>query len=424
MLPSPPQQEPIERPLSLSRVFAFFAVVAILVFVLVWAKAILVPIVFAAVFTLTLRPLCNYIERFVPNRPLAIVLTFLTAALPVAGAVLAFSYQTISVIDDLPTITEEFEESLNRVVLRVSDIADVDIETSGYDWARQQLAYALDEPFVYLGNFVAGAGNVVGTLLLIFLYTFLLLLYRTPIHHFILGQFGVGARQRMEQVMQDTQHMSYTYLKGLGLVMLILGVLNSLGLIIIGIEYALFWGFLAAFLAIIPYVGTFIGGMLPFLYALSTTDTLWQPIAVVGLFSLIQTIEGNIITPKVVGSSIQINPLAAILALFVGGFLWGVEGLILALPITAMLRIFFVHSSRFRPFGLLLSDDLQLRESEFLTLLDQPHYRLINLFRSPSVIHVDQAELSSTEFVVSKRKEQHPPTVEPSVPNVPMHDEA
>jgi len=185
----------------------------------------------------------------------------------------------------------------------------------------------------------------------------------------------------MEEVFMDTQRMSYTYLKGLATVMLILGVLNSVGLLLIGIEYAFFWGFLAAFLAIIPYVGTFVGGLLPFLYALSTTDTSWQPIAVVGLFMVIQTIEGNIITPKVVGSSIHVNPLAAIMALFFGGFIWGVEGLILALPITAILRIFLVHSGRFRPFGLLLSDDVAEREMEFLGEYDQPHYRLVNFFR-------------------------------------------
>jgi predicted PurR-regulated permease PerM len=247
---------------------------------------------------------------------------------------------------------------------------------------QEQLGDALDEPFVYIRGLIEGGAGLIASLLLIFLYTFLLLLYRQPIYHFILGQFGIPNRRRMEFIMADTQRMSYTYLKGLVLVMVLLGFLNSLGLTLIGLEYAFFWGFFAAFLAIIPYVGTFLGGLMPFLYALSTTDTTWQPVAVVALFTTVQAIEGNIITPKIVGSSIQVNPLAAILALFIGGFVWGVEGLILALPVTAMLRIIMVHSGRFRPIGLLLSDELQDRESEFLTLLDKPHYRIINLFRT------------------------------------------
>lgn len=378
------QDEFQDRPISFSRVGAFVGLVALALFGAIWAKPILVPIVFAALFALMLRPLCDFLDRFIPVKWLAISITFVIAALPIALAILLFTYQTISVVEDLPTITEEFQESINRVTESFSNLIPVSFEITGAEWVQEQLGDALDEPFVYIRGLVAGGAGLIASLLLIFLYTFLLLLYRQPIYHFILGQFDISDRNQMELVMADTQTMSYTYLKGLGLVMIILGFLNSLGLTLIGIEYAFFWGFFAAFLAIIPYVGTFLGGLMPFLYALSTTDTTWQPVAVVALFTTVQAIEGNIITPKVVGSSIQVNPLAAILSLFIGGFIWGVEGLILALPIVAMLRIIMVHSSRFRPFGLLLSDELQDRESEFLTLLDKPQFRIINLFRTPS----------------------------------------
>ncbi|MFK8054984.1 MAG: AI-2E family transporter [Saprospiraceae bacterium] len=376
------QDQEYVQPISFSRVGAFVGLVALSLFGAIWAKPILVPIVFAILFSLMLRPLCNFLGRWIQPEWLAITITFLIAALPIAAAILLFTFQTISVVEDLPTITEEFQESINRIANVITDEFPIDIEISGTEWVQEQFGDALDEPFVYIRGLVAGGAGLIASLLLIFLYTFMLLLYRQPIYHFVLGQFGIPNRRRMELVMADTQRMSYTYLKGLGLVMIILGFLNSAGLTLIGIEYAFFWGFFAAFLAIIPYVGTFLGGLMPFLYALSTTDTTWQPVAVVALFTVVQAIEGNIITPKVVGSSIQVNPLAAILALFIGGFIWGVEGLILALPVTAMLRIVLVHSGRFRPFGLLLSDELQDRESEFLTLLDKPRYRIINLFRN------------------------------------------
>ena len=382
---------------SLGRVAAFLAIVTLTVAVAIWAKPILVPLVFAIVFALTLRPICGFYERYLRPKWLAIVATFITAALPIAGAIVLFTYQTVSVIDALPTITEEFQESINRIFLSFSERFDIELDVSGSDWVRKRIGDALDEPFVYVSGLVAGAGGLIGTLLLIFLYTFLLLLYRSPIYHFILGQFGHAGRRQIELVMLDTQRMSYTYLKGLGTVMLILGMLNSLGLMLIGIDYAFFWGFLAAFLAIIPYVGTFIGGLLPFLYALSTTDTTWQPVAVVALFTTVQTIEGNIITPKVVGASIRVNPLAAIIALFFGGFIWGVEGLILALPLTAILRIFLVHSTAFRPFGLLLSDDLAERDEEFLGNLDAPHYRVVNFFRPVAQATFDVNESVSVE---------------------------
>ena len=389
-----PTQHQALPPISFSRVAAFATVLALFVAFIILAKGVLLPLVFGSIFALTLRPICNWVERYVHYPALAIIITFVIAVLPVAVAILLFSFQTLSVIDDLPTITEEFQESIDRMVSSVARYMGVRIQTSGYEWASEQFGDALDEPFVYIRSIVTSGAGVIGMLALSSLYAFLLLLYRAPLYHFALGQFSSEQRASMESVFEDTQRMSYKYLTGLGTVMLILGVLNSSGLMIIGIEYAFFWGFLAAFLAVIPYIGTFIGGALPFLYALSTTDTTWQPIAVVALFLTIQTIEGNIITPKVVGSSIQINPLAAILALFVGGFIWGVEGLILALPLVAILRIFMIHTDRFRAFGLLMSDDLVQREVEFLSLLDQPHYRLINLFRAqPREVISAKAEL-------------------------------
>lgn len=383
-------QKPLEpqSQVSLSRLSALFIIVGFLIFLFIWAKTILVPLVFSVIFALTLRPVTSKIQRVIKVNWISIFLTFLLVAIPIATAILLFSFQTISVMDDLPTITEEFQESLNRIFISISETFDLDISISGSDWIQQQLGDALDEPFLYVSALVASGAGIIGSLLLIFLYTFFLLLYRKPIYHFILGQFTASSRLRMESVMVDTQRMAYTYLKGMALVMLILGILNSVGLILIGIDYAFFWGFLAAGLAVIPYLGTFIGGLLPFLYTLSITDTTWQPIAVAVLFLSVQTIEGNIITPKIVGSSIQVNPLAAIISLFIGGFIWGVEGLILALPLTAIFRILMVHSTRFRSIGLLLSDDLTKREQEFLSTLDNPEFRIINFFRiSPREVY-------------------------------------
>src|SRR5690606_17310314 len=111
-----------------------------------------------------------------------------------------------------------------------------------------------------------------------------------------------------------------------------LGTINSLGLYIIGIEHAMLFGFFAAFLNIIPYIGTTIGGSLPVLYALLNYDELWRPIAVLIFYQLVQTVEGNFITPKIVGSKVSINPFIAIVVLIIGGFYWGIAGMVLSIP--------------------------------------------------------------------------------------------
>ncbi len=157
--------------------------------------------------------------------------------------------------------------------------------------------------------------------------------------------------------------------------------MSSAGLAIIGIRHALFWGFLAATLAIIPYVGTFLGGLLPFLYALATASHSWQPVAVVILFGTVQALEGNLITPNVVGSTVKVNPLAAIVALLVGAKIWGIAGMVLSLPATALLKEYLKQFDTWKPVGFLLSDEIAEDHDTIKKRWDNERFRLRNFFK-------------------------------------------
>jgi predicted PurR-regulated permease PerM len=243
------------------------------------------------------------------------------------------------------------------------------------------ISSALDAPMQILGGWLSTSSTLLISILLVLLYTFFFLLYRTSIKNFLLGQFTKKQREDAREGISNIQSVAQKYLSGLAVVILILGLLNGFGLFIIGIEYAFFWGFLGAFLAIIPYIGTIIGGMLPFAFAIATTNTMWQPLAIIALYSVVQTIEGNLITPKVVGSSVEINPLAAIISLLIGGAIWGVSGLILALPLLAITRIVFEHIDMLKPVALLLSSELYRDREKFLTDYDKEENRIANYFK-------------------------------------------
>jgi len=140
-------------------------------------------------------------------------------------------------------------------------------------------------------------------------------------------------------------------------VILIIAVLNSTALLIIGVRHALFFGIFAAILTIIPYIGVFIGSWLPTLYALAMYDSIWVAAAVIGSFTAIQSLEGNFITPNIVGSKVSINPLVAIVALLTGAMIWGISGMIMFVPFIAMLKVIFDHIEPLKPFGLVLGTD-------------------------------------------------------------------
>src|SRR5690606_21676847 len=116
------------------------------------------------------------------------------------------------------------------------------------------------------------------------------------------------------------------------------------------------FGILSGILTIIPYVGIFIGAALPTLMALITKDSAWYAVGVIGVFAVVQFLEGNFITPRVTGSKVSINALAAIIALLLGGKMLGIAGMILAVPAIGILKIVLSYSKRLKPFVILLGD--------------------------------------------------------------------
>ena len=137
--------------------------------------------------------------------------------------------------------------------------------------------------------------------------------------------------------------------------MLIVGVLNSVGFWWIGVDYPIFFGILTGLLLIIPYIGIWMGAALPIILSLATLSPS-HALAVVAWVAAVQFIEANFVTPLVIGSKVSINPMVAMLALLGGELLWGISGLILAIPFTAIIKVIFDHVPAMQPYGFLLGE--------------------------------------------------------------------
>jgi predicted PurR-regulated permease PerM len=165
-------------------------------------------------------------------------------------------------------------------------------------------------------------------------------------------------KKEMERVVQG-------YISGLTWVTLIIAALNSIGLLALGIDHAIFFGILSGVLTIIPYIGIIIGALFPLIMALITKDSIWYSIGVVIVFAVVQFLEGNFITPRITGSKVSINALAAIIALVIGSKILGIAGMILAIPAIGVLKIVLSHTQHLKPFVILLEDkDQVVRTSE------------------------------------------------------------
>ena len=139
--------------------------------------------------------------------------------------------------------------------------------------------------------------------------------------------------------------------------------MNCIGLLALGIDHAIFFGILSGVLTIIPYVGIIIGALFPLIMALITKDSIWYAVGVVIVFAVVQFLEGNFITPRITGSKVSINALAAIIALVIGGKILGIAGMILAVPAIGVLKIILPHTE-LKSFVILLEDKVVVKEKE------------------------------------------------------------
>ena len=366
--------------ISLQRLAHFFLLLFLVGYLLIIGQTILAPLAFGALFAFMLKPVADFYEKYIKWQIPAIVLTMLSATIPVLIIIMLFSSQLVDVFEDMPSIEKKLNAGLNSLEGWVRQTFGL-TRREADELISEQTSKLVDAPISFLSGGLVSSTTFLTGFFLTGIYVFLFLLYRSAFKHFFLMQSNWNHRGKVRDILKRVQAVVQQYLYGLLIVMLILGTLNSLGLWVIGIKHALFWGFLAAFLAIIPYIGTFIGGLLPFLYALATADYSWQPLAVIILFSIIQFIEGNLITPNVVGSSVKINPLAAILALLVGNAFWGIAGMVLALPAVAVIKELMKQIDFLRPVSLLMSDELTEREELFSGKLDEDRFRFWNFFK-------------------------------------------
>ena len=142
----------------------------------------------------------------------------------------------------------------------------------------------------------------------------------------------------------------------------IVAFLSGLFFYSIGVEFFILFAVFIALMNLIPFVGVFLSSLFAILYVFLTTDSLMYPLLTFVCLWGIQLLENNLITPMVVGSKVKVNALAVIISILIGGWLWGISGMVLFIPLVGILKITLEKSASLQAFGFLLSDDVQVNE--------------------------------------------------------------
>jgi predicted PurR-regulated permease PerM len=208
----------------------------------------------------------------------------------------------------------------------------------------------------YLGATLNTTADVLSVVTLVPIYMFCFLYYRDHMRQFMFRFVSPEKRTTVLHTVDSIQTVIQAYISGLMTVIVIVAVLNAIGLLVLGVKFAIFFAVFASVLTIIPYIGILIGSALPALITLVETGSPAKALGVIGVFVFVQFLEGNFITPMITGSKVSINPMAAIIALILGGELWGTPGIILSIPLIAVIKVVLDASKATEPFGFLLGD--------------------------------------------------------------------
>ncbi len=335
--------------LSFQKLFFAIATIISLFAIMVLAKPILIPLSTALLISFILFPLAKKFESWRIGKTLAAFLSIFAVIIIIGGAIFFFSTQIINII-------KEFSNFKDKIILAFADVTvylnhNVSfVENLGKDelfnrmkvWLSDSLGFLVSKTVSNTATFMAG-------LLATIVFTFLFLIYRDGLTKAFLAFSTEDNRERVLKMFKSFQQVGQKYLFGMIILTIAIGLANSIGLFIIGIDNPFLFGFLGATLAIIPYIGTTMGAIIPIIYAFVSYDSIWTAVAIGILFWAVQLVSDNFLTPRIVGGSLNINALTAILSLFVGAAVWGLAGMILFLPFAAMLKVVCEEFEELKP---------------------------------------------------------------------------
>jgi predicted PurR-regulated permease PerM len=346
-------------------VYTLLAVILSVV-VLYYGKDLILLSIISALFAFLMLPMARRLERVGLPRWAGAGIATVVMLTVVIGAFFLIGWQLSRFGKDLPALQQAFSEKGLLVLAWIEDVVNID-QRDQVKWFNEHITGLAEYGGKTLLKVFSSTGAALALVVPIPIFVFLMLLLKDKFRIFF-KQVSEKSNGLALDVMVRISKLSRKYIRGVLIVLVILGVLNSIGFLLLGLKYAILLGFLAGFLNIIPYVGVLIGSLFPIIIALITKDSVSYAVAALGVCVFTQFLENNLITPKVVGSSVSINPLASIFALLGFGMLWGVVGMVVAIPLMGMLKIVCDSIPGLQPYGYLLGEDIEYPEEGRLNL--------------------------------------------------------
>jgi predicted PurR-regulated permease PerM len=331
-----------------------WGIIALVVAALYWLQAVLIPMALAVLLTFLLSPVVGLLQRRGLGRVPSVLVTVLLALSILGGIGWTLTRQLVTLADELPRYSQNIHHriadlrgaskggSMEKVQKAVEDVVGEIQKTDTLGVTRQKpVAVVLEAPsiLVHLPNLLqalASAGIV--AVLVIFM-----LLERRELRDRVILLIGYRRMTATTKALDEAGARISRYLLMQSIINGSFGVAVGLGLFLIGVPYAVTWGFLAAALRFIPYLGPFVAALLPLALSLAVFPGWLQPAMVAGLFLVLEPITGSVMEPWLYGQSAGVSHVGLLIALTFWTWLWGPVGLLMATPLTVCLLVLGKH---------------------------------------------------------------------------------
>ena len=336
---------------------------SVYLFVLLYfGKTLFIPLSFALLISFILYPLCKWLERHKLSKVISIFVCLTLFSLFIFSILWLLLFQFGAFMKDWPVL----QVKLDQLVVDVDKWVANSYFNTFYDneigFLDSLIQYALKFVLPLLPQSLYQSSVSLVLLVLVPVLSALILYYRDILTAFLYLIFPASAREKIKIILPDVIETYYNFIKGMALVYLIVGILNSIGLAILGVPNPVFFGFIASILTFIPYVGIAIGAILPMSVSWLMYDSIYYPIGVVVVFGIVQTLEAYVIFPLAVSYKLNVNALITLIVIIAGGVLWGAMGMILFLPFVAILKLVADQVEELKPIAVLLGNNDEKKE--------------------------------------------------------------
>ncbi len=335
---------------SLSIIGTYFFVIG-----LVKARAFLIPLFIGVLLAMVMLPVHHLLRRWkIPEGISALISAILIFALCI-GAFFMISSQIQTIAEKWPNYQEKIQPKIEQVQRFIA-------QKTGVSPAQQikQMQEAFNNQSQKGGSImikvVPKVVSFTSNFLLVFVYIFFFMFYRKKFKNAILFFIPEKNREKGASIMANFGKVSQQYLFGRFILILFLALFYALGLTVVGIKYAILISVVAALLSLIPYIGNIIGVFFALFMSLLTIISIKVIVGIIIVFSIAQFIESYILEPYVVGHQVELNPVVTILGVIIGGFIWGIAGMIIAIPVMGILKVIFDNVELLTPLGYILDE--------------------------------------------------------------------